>query len=87
MLKEISNIVKTDADNLSAGIARVIKESSGQAYYLIIDLSKQVGASLEGAKRGVARYFGHGSSKETIRIVGQGFDETFHKTDVIKEKK
>lgn len=85
-LKEISEIGKTDPDNLSEGIARIIKESSGQGKALILDLTKQQGATFEVAKRGVSRYYGQGSSKQAIRVVGNGYDKVLTKDDFKKKK-
>ena len=82
-LKTVSNVAKTDADNLSNVISQTIKRSSGQADNIIVDLTQQAGASLDVAKRAVARYYGQGS-KESIRIVGEGFDQTFKKSDFKK---
>ncbi|HEX8545319.1 MAG TPA: RHS repeat-associated core domain-containing protein, partial [Cytophagaceae bacterium] len=84
-LKAISNVTNPTSDKLSNAISQTIKESSGQAGNLIIDLTEQTGATLDIAKRGVGRYFGQGNSKELIRVVGEGFDQIFKRNDFIKK--
>jgi hypothetical protein len=84
-MKAISNIANTSADNLSNVISQTIKRSTGQGPHLILDLTGQADASLAVAQRGVARYFGQGTSKESIRVIGNGFDHTFNKADFSKK--
>lgn len=85
-IKDVANVKGTDAGKLSDGIANVIKRSTGQASHLILDLTKQAGATIDVAKRAAARYWGYGETKETIRIVGQGYDEVLRKSDFKKPK-
>ncbi|GEP89294.1 RHS repeat-associated core domain-containing protein [Chitinophaga terrae (ex Kim and Jung 2007)] len=86
-LKEISDIKKTGVDDLSSALAKVITKSTGQGTGIILDVTKQAGATLEVAKRAASRYFGQGSSKDFIRVVGEGFDETFTRGEWLKNKK
>lgn len=85
-LKTVSNIKKTDADNLSEALAMTIRRSSGQGSSLILDVTGQAGASQAVAERALARYWSKGS-KSDIRIIGEGYDKTYQRTDFYPNNK
>jgi hypothetical protein len=70
-LKTISNIVSKD---LSGRIAKKIKAAGNQAGSVIIDLTKQKGASEDVAKEALNRAFGSSTKIDQVRIIGEGFD-------------
>jgi len=59
---------------LSNIISKLINKSSGQGSALILDFTRQAGATMDVVKRGILRYFGAGASKDYIRAVGKDFD-------------
>ena len=80
-LKTISNIKKTDAENLSNSISQTLKRSKGQASSVILDVSAQEGATQEVMERGLKRYWGQNKSVESVRVIGDGFDKVYNKND------
>jgi RHS repeat-associated protein len=84
-LKTISG-VKNDAGKIAQAVSDRIKDASKQANGIIIDVSDQAGATLDVVKHGLKKYWGQGS-KDVIRVVGKGFDETYKKSDFFPAKK
>jgi len=82
-LKTISAIKKTDIDHLSNSISQTLKRSKGQASSVILDVSGQEGATREAMEKGLKRYWGQNSSIQDVRVVGNGYDQTYKKTDFI----
>ena|GEM_PF-1480826 len=80
-IKAISDVKDKSSDGISNAIKDRLSKASGQAKNVIIDLTNQQGASLEIARRGVARYFGQSKGNmESVRVIGDGFDEIIPNT-------
>lgn len=80
-LKTFGSVKRTDADHLSNVISQTLKRSKGQAANAILDVSTQNGASQEVVERGLKRYWGQNSSVQDVRVVGDGYDKTYKKSD------
>jgi hypothetical protein len=79
--KDISGVKNVTSDKLSKFIKDRLGEASGQAKQVILNFTNQEGATLEIARRGVARYFGtSGGNTQNVRIIGKGFDEVLTNT-------
>jgi RHS repeat-associated protein len=80
-LKTLSNIVAKEPVKLADKIAQRIKQSSGQGTSLILDVTGQEGANLEVVQHALKKYWGQGQSKTDIRVIGNGFDKSYKRTD------
>ena len=80
-LKAVSNIIKTDADGLSAKLSQRIGEAGDQASRVISDVTNQPGMTKDIAERSINRAFGKqrrlaGDKLQEVGVIGKDFDVT-----------
>ncbi len=78
---EVKTMASVDPSKISGGVMSRISDATNQSKNVFIDMMDQKGATLENATQGVADYFKTYDTAETVRVVGDGFDKTFKKSD------
>ncbi len=80
-LKTLSNIKKVDSDHLSNKVSQTLKQSKGQASSVILDVTGQEGASQEVIERGLKRYWKQNESVQEVKVVGNGYEKSYKKSE------